>query len=103
MESLAITWKKIWTSSCNKRRYQRFKLQSPTDAQMHALEKLTLGAACTLGGMEGSNSEGKISQEARALVLLRDNEPSDKNSRMERTGWTEVRGFWTEEPFRRSK
>lgn len=32
--------------------------------------------------MEGSKFEGKeISQEANALVLLRDNEPSDKNSR----------------------
>ena len=32
--------------------------------------------------MEGSKFEGKeISQEAKELVLLRDNEPSDKNYR----------------------
>lgn len=79
-EGLAITCKKkkkkIGTSTRNKGRYQRFKLQSPTDAQIHAFEKITLGAACTLGGIQGGKFEGRIT--------------------MERTGWTS-------EPFGRCR
>ena len=48
-------------------------------------EKITLRAACRLGGgSEDSTLEGrKVSQEATALALLRNNKYLDKNSRDE--------------------